>query len=80
MTIDYNDLLTVEQKREILTNRMSQIAAEAYQVSLNSKTAIEVGAADQAEKIEENLKLLNAAIEVHQRELALLPAVEIPAT
>ena len=76
MSVDYNMILSPMQKREILTSRMSQIASEAYQVSLNKKTAEQVGSAEQVEKIEESLKLLEAAIIIHQKELDALPSID----
>ena len=37
MTIDYNNILSSEQKRSIVSQRISQLAAELYQHSLNKK-------------------------------------------
>lgn len=71
--MDYNDLLTAGQKREIILARMSQFAQEAYQVSLNQKTAEELGNAEELEKIAQALELLKIAIDVHQKELDSLP-------
>lgn len=73
MSIDYESLLSVDQKREILSARLAQFAAEAYQVSLNKKTAIELNSQEQVEKITEALDLLDAAIKIHQQELEALP-------
>ena len=72
MAIDYNSLLTIEQKTEILNGRIRQFAAEAYQISLNKQTAVELDSAEQIEKIDESLLMLEKAIEVHQKELAQL--------
>ena len=38
MAIDYTALLTVEQKQNILNQRISQFAAEAWQHELNKQT------------------------------------------
>jgi DNA primase large subunit len=73
MSVDYESLLTADQKREILSARLAQFAAEGYQVSLNKKTAIELNSEEQVEKISEALELLDAAIKIHQEELAKLP-------
>jgi hypothetical protein len=76
MSIDYESLLTVNQKREILSARLAQFATEAYQISLNKKTAIQLNSEDQIQKISESLDLLDAAIKIHQEELASLPDQE----
>jgi len=72
--MDYSALLTTEQKRSILTARIEQFAAEAYQHTLNKEVAKDnleaVAAADEA------LAILDAAIAVHQAELAKLPTGE----
>lgn len=72
MSIDYNTLLTPDQKREILTSRLAQFASEAYQVTLNKKTAEQVATPEQVQKIQDNLDLLEAAIRIHQDEIANL--------
>ena len=74
MSIDYSTLLTDDQKRSILEQRLSQFAAEAYQHTLNKEVAKDneeaVKAADDA------LAVLDKAIIVHQEELAKLPSAE----
>lgn len=68
--MDYASLLTNEQKRSILEQRLAQFASEAYQHSLNK----EVGA-DNPEAVtaaDEALAILDNAITVHQAELAKL--------
>ena len=71
MTIDYSALLTNDQKKSILEQRIAQFASEAYQHTLNKTVAGDnaeaVAAADQA------LAILENAIAVHQDELAKLP-------
>jgi hypothetical protein len=74
MSIDYSALLTDEQKRAILEQRLAQFAAEAYQHTLNKEVA-----KDNPEALEATdaaLAILDAAIKVHQDELAKLPAAE----
>jgi hypothetical protein len=65
--MDYSSLLTTEQKKAILEQRIAQFAAEAYQHDLNKKLAKDnkeaVTAADNA------LVTLEAAINLHQNEL-----------
>ena len=68
--MDYSTLLTNDQKRSILEQRIAQFASEAYQHTLNKEVAKDnpeaVAAADEA------LAILDNAISVHQEELAKL--------
>jgi hypothetical protein len=73
MSIDYDALLSPEQKRSLLENRISQFAGEAYQYSLNLKTAEQIGSEDQIEAIKKSLEVFESAIQVHQEELSKLP-------
>lgn len=72
MSVDYNTLLTNDQKKQILEARLSQFASEAYQVTLNLATAEKLGNEEQIEKVKSNLNLLETAINVHQEQLDLL--------
>lgn len=74
--MDYSSLLTTEQKRELLQNRIQQFASEAYQYTLNLKTAETLATEDQIEEIKKSIELLDSAIKIHQEELASLPASE----
>jgi hypothetical protein len=74
--MDYSSLLTTEQKRELLQNRIQQFASEAYQYTLNLKTAETIGTEDQVEGIKRSIAVLDSAIKIHQEELASLPASE----
>jgi hypothetical protein len=77
MSIDYSNILSAEQKTEILTARILQFARDAYQYKLNLKAARLIGSEDQIEKIEKSLEVLEAAISVHQEELdSLQPSGE----
>ena len=72
--MDYSSLLTNDQKRSILEQRIAQFASEAYQHSINKQVA-----GDNAEAVaaaDEALAILDNAITVHQEELAKLPAGE----
>lgn len=73
MAIDFGSLLSTEAKRQLLEGRIAQFASEAYQYSLNLKTAQELGSEEQSANLEESLRLLESAINVHQNELASLP-------
>jgi hypothetical protein len=72
MSVDYNALLTSDQKKQILEARLAQFASEAYQVTLNLATAEKLGNEEQIEKIKNNLDLLETAINVHQEQLDIL--------
>jgi hypothetical protein len=74
--MDYSSLLTLEQKRELLQNRIQQFASEAYQYTLNLKTAESMATEEQIEEIKRSIELLDSAIKVHQEELASLPTAE----
>lgn len=68
--MDYSSLLSNEQKRSILEQRIAQFAAEAYQHSINKQVA-----GDNAEAVtaaDEALAILDNAIKIHQDELAKL--------
>lgn len=71
--MDYSTLLTDDQKKAILEQRIAQFASEAYQHTLNKEIAKDnaeaVAAADEA------LAVLDNAITVHQDELAKLAPV-----
>ena len=72
MSVDYNALLTSDQKKQILEARLAQFASEAYQVTLNLATAEKLGNQEQIDKVKSNLNLLETAIIVHQEELSAL--------
>jgi hypothetical protein len=69
MAIDFNNLLTHDQKRDLLTQRIQQFATEAYQHELNRQIATSVNDAQAVEQAEAALVTLETAINVHQVEL-----------
>lgn len=73
MAIDYSSLLTEEQKKSILDQRLTQFAAEAYQHEINKQVAAAAGNTDGVKSADEALAVLDAAIKVHQEELAKIP-------
>jgi hypothetical protein len=73
MTIDYSSLLTDEQKRSILEQRLAQFSSEAYQHSLNAQVAQATNDQTGIDNANEALAILDTAITVHQEELAKLP-------
>lgn len=72
MAIDYTSLLTSEQKQNILNQRISQFAAEAWQHELNKQTCTQLGDEAGIAASESALTTLEAAITVHQAELELI--------
>ena len=76
MAIDYSTLLTAEQKKAILEQRIAQFAAEAYQHSLNKTTCESLEDNAGVENADKALAILEAAIATHQAELDALPAAE----
>ena len=69
MAIDFSAILTPEQKRQLLTQRIEQFAGEAYQHELNRQIAEQVFDADAVTSAEAALVTLETAINVHQSEL-----------
>ena len=68
--MDYSSLLSNDQKRSILEQRIAQFASEAYQHELNKEVS-----KDNAEAVlaaDEALAILDNAITVHQEELTKL--------
>lgn len=76
MAIDYTTLLTAEQKRGIISQRISQFAAEAYQHSLNKTTCESLGDTDGVAAADKALEVLEAAINTHSAELTALGDAE----
>lgn len=76
MTIDYSTYLTDEQKRNILQQRIAQFAAEAYQHEINKQVAVATNNEDGSAAADNALEILGKALEVHEEELAKLPATE----
>ncbi len=74
MSIDYSSLLSDEQKRSILSQRLTQFAAEGYQHEINKQVAEAADNEEGAKAANDALAILDSAITVHQAELAKLPA------
>ena len=70
--MDYSSLLTDDQKRSILEQRLAQFSSEAYQHSLNSQVAATTNNQEGVDAANEALAVLDTAITVHQEELAKL--------
>jgi hypothetical protein len=69
MAIDYSALLTDEQKKNILSQRIGQFAAEAWQHELNKQTCQNLNDEAGVANADQALAVLEAAIGVHQAEL-----------
>ena len=65
--MDYTSLLTIEQKKAILEQRIVQFASEAYQHELNKKLAS--GNEEALATANSALTILEAAIDLHKEEL-----------
>lgn len=72
MALDYSALLTADQKRGILEQRLAQFAAEAFQHDINKQVAEASGNTEGVAQAEAALAVLDTAITVHQDELAKL--------
>jgi len=71
MSIDFNSLLTVEERKAVATQRVQQLAVEAYQLSLNLKVLeIQETPNEQAlTDIGNNLNLLDQMISIYNQEI-----------
>lgn len=65
--MDYSTLLSNEQKKNILEQRIAQFAAEGYQHEINKKMAGDN--AELAKSSDDALVILDNAIKIHQEEL-----------
>jgi hypothetical protein len=74
MSIDFNSLLTVEERTAVVTQRIQQLAVEAYQLSLNLNVinAQEEPNEKAQTEINSNLNLLEQIISVYKQELETL--------
>jgi hypothetical protein len=72
MAIDFSNLLTDEQKRSLLTQRIEQFAGEAYQYELNRQIAEKINDQESVTQSLSALATLETAITVHQEELNTL--------
>lgn len=71
MSIDFNSLLTVEERKSVVTQRVQQLAVEAYQLTLNLNVfnAQEEPNEKALLEITNNLNLLEQLISVYKQEL-----------
>jgi hypothetical protein len=72
MAIDYSKYITDDQKKKLISDRLAQFAAEAYQHSINAQVAASLGNEEGVENAESALAILEAAINTHEAELESL--------
>jgi hypothetical protein len=77
MSINFDELLTKEQKRQILEQRIQQFAVEAYQITLNTRLAENNGDEEAKANGETTLTTLESAINLYVAELDSLPTTEV---
>jgi len=79
MSIDFNSLLTVEERTSVVTQRVQQLAVEAYQLTLNLNVfgVQEEPNENAIAEINKNLELLESMISVYKQELDSLKNVEV---
>jgi len=79
MSIDFNTLLTVDERKAVVTQRVQQLAVEAYQLTLNLKVVnAQEEPNEQAQtEIGNNLNLLEQMISVYNEELGTLVQEEV---
>lgn len=70
--MDFSELLSVEQRKEILESRIFNFAVEAYQVSLNKQVAEATEDLTAVEQATNALATLQSAIQVYKDELATI--------
>jgi hypothetical protein len=71
MAIDFDSLLTVDERKTVVTQRVQQLAVEAYQLSLNLNVlnAQEETNEQALTDINNNLNLLEQMLSVYNQEL-----------
>jgi len=74
MSIDFNSLLTLEERKAVVTQRVQQLSVEAYQLTLNLNVlnAQEEPNEQALTEINNNLSILEQMINVYKEELASL--------
>jgi hypothetical protein len=73
MSVNFEELLTDDQKRQILSARIEQFAAEGYQHTLNKAAAETLGNAEAVTQAEEAIEIISASITAHSAKLDELP-------
>jgi len=76
MTIDFAALLPIEERREVLTKRIQQLAAEGYQHKINRLAAQRNNKPELVTEADTAIKEIETVIQVYQEELSILPPVK----
>jgi hypothetical protein len=72
MSVDFNALLTLEQKQQILANNIQQFAAQGYTLNLNREAIEKANPEDLQDRlaaIDADIKTVESATEVYQAAL-----------
>lgn len=69
MPINYDAILTTEQKQEIVEMRIKQFAMQAYTLELEKIAQQNLNDNQAVQSIEQQINVLDAAITVHEQEL-----------
>jgi hypothetical protein len=72
-SVNFKDLLTPGQQREILSSRITQVAVEGYQHSLNLEIAKNMGNTQAMDQLEQASKEVWAVVVKYQTELSTVP-------
>jgi hypothetical protein len=70
--MNFSELLTAEQRREIIEGRIFNFAVEAYQLSLNKQVAEATGDNTAVEQAVQALSTLEAAVTIYKNELSTI--------
>jgi hypothetical protein len=73
MSVDFNALLTLEQKQAILANNIQQFAAQGYTLKLNREAIEKANPEDLQDRlaaIDADIKTVESATDVYQAALA----------
>ena len=73
MSVNFEELLSDDQKRQILTARIEQFAAEGYQHTLNKAAAQTLGNEEAVTNADEAITIISASIAAHSAKLDELP-------
>lgn len=73
MSVNFEELLTDDQKRQIILARIQQFAAEGYQHTLNKAEAEAVGNAEAIAQCEEAIAFVSERINFNSAKLDELP-------
>lgn len=74
MSIDFNSLLTVEERKAVVAQRIQQLAVEAYQLTINKKVLESQAEPNEQALLEitNNLNFLEQIISAYSQEQNLL--------